>query len=269
MGNGACAAMPANAFPPQRDHPGMRRCGQYRPEHHEIEPECGGMLDLLARVTRCRAAQVRWSRRRRGKRCRRPVHAGAVPFARMLRGTIEQDGRAVRTRERVERRREHALARDRPVFLAQLDQLQSPIESSARAREEVLLAELARHRDAVDRRQQERAEHDGVGGQERRDLEAPRGLPCMRLPVVAGRLAVPREDPKEMELDVRVRIPIALHEPGDGMTHGEPELLAQFTVQRMARRLARPRVSRPETPNTRRRPFRADAAPAERARRAR
>ena len=88
-------------------------------------------------------------------------------------------------------------------------------------------------------RQQQRAQHERVRGQQRRDVEVARRLPRERLPVVPDRLAVPFEHAEEMELDVRVRIAEALHEPRRGAAHVDAELLGELAVERCARRLAR------------------------------
>jgi hypothetical protein len=65
---------------------------------------------------------------------------------------------------------------------------------------------------------------------------------------VADRLALPREDAEEVELDVRVRIDEALDEPRRGAADGEPQLLVQLAVERRAGRLARFELAAGELP---------------------
>mgnify|MGYP003493122321 CR=1 FL=1 len=84
----------------------------------------------------------------------------------------------------------------------------------------------------------ERSEHAGVGLQERRHLERAGTLPRERLAVVSDGLAVEREHAEEMELDVRVRIDVLLHDPGGGTAHDDAELLDELACERVARRLA-------------------------------
>ena len=55
---------------------------------------------------------------------------------------------------------------------------------------------------------------------------------------MADGLADPVEDAEEMELDVRVRIDEALHEPRRRAPHPETQLLGELAVERVARRFA-------------------------------
>jgi hypothetical protein len=125
-----------------------------------------------------------------------------------------------------------------PVLFAELHELQPVRERRFRAGEERVLAERAGHRDAIDRRQQQRPQHERVRRQERRHVEPAGRLPRERLVVVAVRLAAPLEHAKEMKLDVRVRVDVALDEPRRSAHHGEAELFMQLAVERGTRRFA-------------------------------
>jgi hypothetical protein len=78
-----------------------------------------------------------------------------------------------------------------------------------------------------------------VRGQERRHVETSRDLPLEFLAIVPDRLARPIEHAEKVQLDVRVRIAVALHEPRRGAAHVDAELLGELAVERVARRSRR------------------------------
>jgi hypothetical protein len=106
------------------------------------------------------------------------------------------------------------------------------------AHKEHRLVAVLRAGNAVDKGQVEGGEDARVGGQERRHGVVSRGLPLEGLAVVARELAVPREDAKEVKLDVRVRIHELLHEPRARALDVDAEFLAQLAVEGMARGFA-------------------------------
>ena len=121
---------------------------------------------------------------------------------------------------------------DRPRFLAQLDEPQAAGDRRARTLQKRLFAKLVGHRDAIDCRQLERAENRRVGGQQWLDVECPRRLPRGRLPVAPYGFAAPRENAKETELDVCVRIDVAPDEPRRGAGDFDPQLLVELARER-------------------------------------
>ena len=219
-------------------------------------------------MARRRAQQIARTRVRRRERRRGPVHAGASPRACVGLAAIQKDAGAMRAREGEERLAKRALTRQRPVLLAQLDELQSAVERDPRACEKRGFSDIARHRDAADRRQRQRAQHERVGRQQRRDVEGAGDLPRERLPVVADGLAVPIEDAEEMELDVRMRIDEALDEPRRRAANGEAQLLGELAVERVARRFAGLELAARELPVAGIGLAASDAAPAAPCRRA-
>ncbi len=154
----------------------------------------------------------------------------------------------MRVRERDQLPRERVATRRRPRLLAHLDEPETPRERAFRAREERFLAQILRARDTHCRGQRERVEDASVGRQERRHVERPGTLPRERLAVVADRLAVEGEHAEEVELDVRVRVDVLLHDPGRGATHDDAELLDELARERVARRLARLELPARELP---------------------
>src|SRR5439155_1378193 len=78
--------------------------------------------------------------------------------------------------------------------------------------------------------------------------ERPGRLPFESLAVVPDRIEVPRQHAKEMQLHMSVRIDEAAHEPRHGVAHHEAQLLAQFTIERGARRFARLELAAGEFP---------------------
>ena len=239
IGSGASAAIAAKPSQPSAARPDASASAA-RAEHREVERERARPLDVRARVARRGAQDALGPGPCAGLgECRRgPVHAGAAPGARVARSplssTLAPRGRASATNA-------SASARCRAMgqSFSRNWTSASPRSSaaSARARNAASPSSLG-HRDPVDRRQQQRAQHERVRGQQRRDVEASGHLPRERLPVVADGLAVPLEHAEEMQLDVRVRIPIPLHEPRRRAAHREAELLGQFAVERVPRRLA-------------------------------
>ncbi len=104
--------------------------------------------------------------------------------------------------------------------------------------EETRFADLRRHRDAVALRQRESREDRRIGGEQGPDGEASGRLPFERLAVVADRRAFELQHALEVELDVRVLVLVAAHEPWRGAADDDAELLVQFAIERIARRLA-------------------------------
>ncbi len=166
------------------------------------------------------------------------MHAVAREAPRILRRAIQQDLRAETVSERNELPRQRVATRQRPVLLAQLDQAESTFERALRPSQECLLSDVARAGNAVDRRQRERGENAGVGGQQRRNRIPTRSLPLKGLPVVSDQFAFPRKHAKEMQFDMRVRVDEFLDEPRRGTPDDDAQLFAQFAAQRLARRLA-------------------------------
>src|SRR5206468_11150245 len=102
----------------------------------------------------------------------------------------------------------------RERLLAQLDKSQTTIERAACATQEDLFAQILGYRNRVNTWQRQRAQHRTVGGEHRCNVERARRLPGDGLTVATVPLSMPFEHSKEIELDVRVRLIVALSGPG-------------------------------------------------------
>ena len=270
---GASAASAANPSQPSVAAPGCVGVGSTGPSTAKSSAERAGPRDLRPRVWHdARAQQVRGPRGRRGERGRRPVHAVAAPRARAvasspLSSTCAPCGRG----ERDAAPRASARCRAGGQSFSRSWISASPRCSAARARaRNGLLAELARHRDPVDRRQHQRAQHRGVGRQQRRHVERARAS-ATRTPARRGRPA--RRPTRTRGRNGARRARADRRSAGRARARrgdDEAELLGELAVERVARRSRRARACRPGIPSSRRRPCPAGAgraAPARPARR--
>ena len=167
------------------------------------------------------------------------MHSGTAEPQRQRPVTVEQYARTRGLRDRQQPVGKASQPLDRPGLLAQLNELQASRDRHLRAAQKDVFAEVLGHRDAVDQRQLECAQNDGVRGEQRRHVECARRLPGERLTHAAARLAAPSEDTEEIELDIGVRISVALYKPRRRTHDPDSQFLIELARERDGRRFAR------------------------------
>src|ERR1700674_2439919 len=216
----------------------MRGRRQHRAQHHEIDSELYRTRELGLVVTRGCAKHLRRPSLRGHQTSRGPVNPRATESTRDIGVAVEENSRAARFPQGEELLGESNQLLLGERFFAQLDEPDTAVDRTPGALEKRSDAEVLGHGDRIDRRQLQRAQDDRVGRQERRDLERPRRLPGECLPIAASRLSAPAEDAKKIELYVRMRIAIALHQPRHGTRDADPQLFVELAYQRIVGRFA-------------------------------